>query len=548
MKNKIIKLLTLILSVAVVVAFTACGAKEEDKKDEASKYLDGSYFAKAELKSGTKISNMFRLADADKGKVKLQVAKGKYKVTVRLSGKGYDALFLGEPKDAAKAKKDELIKAVKDDKGYMTYTFKLDDLDKEIKLASRSAKHAKAAKNAELKEVNKDGSYGTTASNIVWYPRTIKVSSKGLTTTTIKDLEGMEEAKAVETVKKQKSPALTDNLIKAIYVQERNDNTDKMCKVAKASWDALSKMEKEEVEEADYYGLNTGDAKKDAPLNAAPKKDKELLVVSFGTSFNGSRAATIGGIEKTLAKAYPKYDVRRAFTAQIIINHIQSRDGIKINNVEQAIKKATDAKVKEMIVQPTHLMHGAEYDELKKVIEEKKGDIKVKYAEPLLGEASKDEKKINADKTKVMKLLAKEAAKDDGAADIKSADSKTAYVFMGHGTAHEAKVSYTQMQTVADKLGYKNVFVGTVEGEPESTSVKEIINKVKKAGYKTVVLRPMMVVAGDHANNDMAGDDDDSWKMEFKKAGFTVKTQIKGLGQIPGIQKIYVDHTKAAMK
>lgn len=548
MKNKITKLLTLVLSVAVVFAFTACGAKEESKTEETSKYMDGSYYAKAELKSGTKISTMFRLADADKGKVKLQVAKDKYKVTLRLNGKGYDALFLGTPKDAAAAKKGDLIKPVKDDEGYMTYTFKLDELDKEIKLASRSAKHAKQAKDAELKEVNKDGSYGTTASNIVWYPRTIKVSSKGLTTTTIKDLEGMEEAKALETVKAQKSPALTDNLIKAIYVQERNDNTDKMCKVAKASWDALSKMEKSAVEEADYYGLNTGDAKKDDPLNKAPKKDKEILVVSFGTSFNANRAASIGSIEKAIAKAYPKHDVRRAFTAQIIINHVQSRDGVKINNVEQAVQKAADAKVKEMIVQPTHLMYGAEYDEFKKVIEEKKGDIKVKYAAPLLGEVGKEETKINADKTKVMKLMAKEAAKIEGLSDIKSADSKTAFVFMGHGTAHEAKISYTQMQAVAKKLGYKNVFVGTVEGEPEETSLDHIIKKVKKAGYTTVVLRPMMVVAGDHANNDMAGDEDDSWKMGFKKAGFTVKTQIHGLGEISGIQKMYVDHAMAAMK
>ena len=334
-------------------------------------------------------------------------------------------------------------------------------------------------------------------------------------------------------------------LIDAIYVQERTDDTDAQCEAAKAAWDALTDAQKElvEGEEAspEYFGRDTGDASLDDARNQDEIGENELLVVSFGTSFNDSRVADIKGIEDALQAAYPDWSVRRAFTAQIIINHIQARDGEKIDNMTQALDRAVANGVKNLVVQPTHLMHGAEYDEMCEAIEAYKDQFEsVSIAEPMLGEVGSDATVINADKEAVVSeagFESLEAAKDAG----------TAFVFMGHGTAHVAKVTYSQMQTQMQNLGYENVFIGTVEGEPEETSAEAVIEAVKAAGYTNVVLRPLMVVAGDHANNDMAGSDDDSWKTVFEAAGFTVDCQIHGLGEIADVQALYVAHTKAAI-
>lgn len=344
-------------------------------------------------------------------------------------------------------------------------------------------------------------------------------------------------------------------LIDDIYVQERTDKTDEQCKAAKEAWDALTDAQKELVEgenaDPDYFGRDTGDASKDDPLNADDIGENELLVVSFGTSFNDSRAADIGGVEKALQEAYPDWSVRRAFTAQIIINHVQARDDEKIDNVEQALDRAVDNGVKNLIIQPTHLMHGAEYDELTEAVEKYQDKFEtVKIAEPLLGEVGSDASAINEDKEAVAKAITAEAVKTAKYDSLDAAaEDGTAFVFMGHGTSHTAKISYSQMQTQMDNLGYKNVFIGTVEGEPEDTSCEAVIEKVKEAGYKKVILRPLMVVAGDHANNDMAGDDDDSWKSQFEASEEfdSVETQIAGLGEISDIQQLYVAHTKAAM-
>ncbi len=344
-------------------------------------------------------------------------------------------------------------------------------------------------------------------------------------------------------------------LIDDIYVQERTDKTDEQCKAAKEAWDALTDAQKELVEgenaDLDYFGRDTGDASKDDPLNADDIGENELLVVSFGTSFNDSRAADIGGVEKALQEAYPDWSVRRAFTAQIIINHVQARDDEKIDNVEQALDRAVDNGVKNLIIQPTHLMHGAEYDELTEAVEKYQDKFEtVKIAEPLLGEVGSDASAINEDKEAVAKAITAEAVKTAKYDSLDAAaEDGTAFVFMGHGTSHTAKISYSQMQTQMENLGYKNVFIGTVEGEPEDTSCEAVIEKVKDAGYKNVILRPLMVVAGDHANNDMAGDDDDSWKSQFEasKEFDSVETQIAGLGEISDIQQLYVAHTKAAM-
>ncbi len=342
-------------------------------------------------------------------------------------------------------------------------------------------------------------------------------------------------------------------LIDAIYVQERTDDTDAQCEAAKAAWDALTDAQKElvEGEEAspEYFGRDTGDASLDDARNQDEIGENELLGVSFGTSFNDSRVADIKGIEDALQAAYPDWSVRRAFTAQIIINHIQARDGEKIDNMTQALDRAVANGVKNLVVQPTHLMHGAEYDEMCEAIEAYKDQFEsVSIAEPMLGEVGSDATVINADKEAVAKAITAAAVSEAGFESLEAAkDAGTAFVFMGHGTAHVAKVTYSQMQTQMQNLGYENVFIGTVEGEPEETSAEAVIEAVKAAGYTNVVLRPLMVVAGDHANNDMAGSDDDSWKTVFEAAGFTVDCQIHGLGEIADVQALYVAHTKAAI-
>lgn len=344
-------------------------------------------------------------------------------------------------------------------------------------------------------------------------------------------------------------------LIDAIYVQERTEDTDAQCAEAKEAWDQLTDAQKALVEgeeaDPDYFGRDTGDASKDDPLNEDGIGEKELLVVSFGTSFNDSRAQDIGGIEKALQAAYPDWSVRRAFTAQIIINHVQARDGEKIDNMDQALQRAVDNGVKHLVIQPTHLMHGAEYDELCAAAESYKDKIEtIEIAEPLLGEVGKDGSTTNADKKAVAEALTAEAVKAAGYESLEdAAKDSTAFVFMGHGTSHAAAVTYTQMQTQMEELAYGNVYIGTVEGKPAETACEAVIERIKEAGYQKVVLRPLMVVAGDHANNDMAGDDEDSWKSQFLASGAfdTVTCQIGGLGGIPAIEQIYVEHTAAVI-
>lgn len=340
-------------------------------------------------------------------------------------------------------------------------------------------------------------------------------------------------------------------LIDAIYVQERTEETDSQCAAAKDAWDALTDAQKELVEgenaDPDYFGRDTGDASKDDPRNQDEIGENEILAVSFGTSFNDSRAADIKGIEDALQEAYPDWSVRRAFTAQIIINHIQARDGEYIDNVEQALERAAANGVKNLVIQPTHLMRGAEYDELMEAVEAYQDQFEtVKTAEPLLGEVGTDASVINEDKAAVAEAVTGEACKDAGYDSPNAAkEDGTAFVFLGHGTSHTAKVSYSQMQTQMSELGYDNVFIGTVEGEPEETACDAVVEAVSEAGYKKVVLRPLMVVAGDHANNDMAGEEEDSWLSMFQASGKfdSVDVQVTGLGQIEAIQKLYVQHT-----
>ena len=361
---------------------------------------------------------------------------------------------------------------------------------------------------------------------------------------------------AAETVDADRAAA--DNvaaLIDAIYVQRRTEETDAQCAAAKEAWDALTETQKAMVEgenaDPDYFGRDTGDASKDDPRNGDSIGENEILVVSFGTSFNDSRVADIRSIEDALQAAFPDWAVRRAFTAQIIINHIQARDGERIDNMEQALDRAVANGVKNLVLQPTHLMHGAEYDEMMDTLEQYRDRFEtVAVAEPLLGEVGNDATVINADKEAVAQALVAEAVKAAGYDSREAAEAEgVAFVLLGHGTAHVAKVSYSQMQNQMEKLNYNNVFIGTVEGEPEETACEAVNESVQAAGYRTVILRPLMVVAGDHANNDMAGEDEDSWRSQFIAAGCfdAVTAQIAGLGGIEAVQQLYVAHTQAAI-
>ena len=345
-------------------------------------------------------------------------------------------------------------------------------------------------------------------------------------------------------------------LIDAIYVQQWTEDTDVQCQAAKEGWDALTDAQKAlvwgENASPDYFGLDTGDPALDNPLNQDDIGEREILVVSFGTSYNDSRAKDIGGIERAIQAAYPDWSVRRAFTAQIIINHIQARDGVKIDNIQQALDLAVANGVKELVVQPTHLMHGSEYDEMVEAVQDYADRFDfVSIAEPLLGEVGDDASSVNEDKAAVAQAVVAGAVDQAGFGSLEeAAQAGTAFVLLGHGTSHTAKISYNQMQEQMGQLGYENVFVGTVEGEPEGTDCAAVIDAVAQAGYTRVVLRPLMVVAGDHANNDMAGDEAGSWKSQFMASGAfeAVDTQLDGLGAVEEIQSIYVSHTAAAME
>ena len=389
------------------------------------------------------------------------------------------------------------------------------------------------------------------------------VSMMGASSIYASDTETTTEAAAEETEAAGEESADADQqaadnvaaLIDKIYVQERTETTDDDCKAAKEARDALTDAQKELVEgenaSPDYFGLDTGDAAKDDARNADEIGENELLVVSFGTSYNDSRVEDIKGIEDALQEAYPDWAVRRAFTAQIIINHVQARDGEVIDNMQQALDRAVENGVKNLVVQPTHLMHGAEYDEMAEVLEQYQDKFEsVAIAEPMLGEVGDDATVINEDKAAVAQAVADAAVQEAGFDSMEAAaEDGTAFVFLGHGTSHTAKVSYSQMQTQMEELGFKNAFIGTVEGEPEDTACEAVIEKVKEAGYKKVILRPLMVVAGDHANNDMAGSEEDSWKSMFEASGSfdSVDAQIAGLGRIDAVKQLYVDHTKAAI-
>ncbi len=286
----------------------------------------------------------------------------------------------------------------------------------------------------------------------------------------------------------------------------------------------------EAAAEEDEENYETGDASLDDPRNQNDIGEKELLVVSFGTSYNDSRRLTIGAIEQALEEAFPDWSVRRAFTSQIIIDHVKDRDGEEIDNVKEALDRAVDNGVKELLVQPTHLMNGLEYNDLVDEIASYSDAFeKVYIGEPLL--TSDD------DFTKVKSAICHATVGYD--------DGDTAICFMGHGTEADSNAIYAKMQDLLTATGTEHYYVGTVEATP---SVDDVIALVEKGSYSRVVLRPLMVVAGDHANNDMAGDEEDSWKSRFEAEGYQVEPVVSGLGEIPEIREIYVEHAKKALE
>ena len=276
--------------------------------------------------------------------------------------------------------------------------------------------------------------------------------------------------------------------------------------------------------------LLTGCGEKKDSGNAKASSDKEILVVSFGTSYSNSRHVTIGAIEDAIREAYPDYQVRRAFTAQIIIDKLKKEENIEIDNVKQALDRAVANGVKTLVVQPTHLMNGLEYNDLKKELDKYKDKFdKIALGEPLLT-SDEDFKQVIAAITNDTKEYL---------------DGETAICFMGHGTEADSNKVYATLQEKLKAAGYNDYFVGTVEATP---TVDDLIAQVKESGkYKRVILQPLMVVAGDHANNDMAGDEEGSWATKFKAAGFEVKPVLRGLGQNYDIEKIYLEHVKAAI-
>ncbi len=527
-------------------AETANEAATDDEVQAPALALPDGYYT-ADFKTD---GSMFHVNEAKDGKGILTVKDGEMTIHIVMPSKNVVNLFRGSAEDAQKDGAELIQPKVEE----VTYS---DGTTEEVNSFDVSVPYLNQTFDLAL--------VGTKGK---WYDHKVSVSNavpmdaaQASAAATGAEAAAEEEtaddaAGSEVSEEDQKAADEVAALIDAIYVQVWTEETDQMCADAKAAWDALTDAQKALVEgesaDPDYFGRDTGDASKDDPRNGDEIGEKELLVVSFGTSFNDSRAEDIGGIESALQEAYPDWAVRRAFTAQIIINHVLARDGEKIDNVEQALERAAANGVKELVIQPTHLMHGAEYDELTQAVDNYRDMFEsVEIAEPLLGEVGADASVVNADKETVAKAVVQTAVEAAGYDSIEAAaEDGTAFVFMGHGTSHAAKVTYSQMQTQMEELGFNNVFIGTVEGEPEETSCEAVIEKVREAGYTKVVLRPLMVVAGDHANNDMAGEDEDSWVSQFEATGAfeKVDTQIAGLGSIPAVQEIYVQHTGEVMK
>lgn len=265
-----------------------------------------------------------------------------------------------------------------------------------------------------------------------------------------------------------------------------------------------------------------------APALAAEAAKPVILVVSFGTSYNDSREATIGTVEQKIAAAFPEYEVRRAFTSQIIIDKLASRDGLAIDNVDQAMQRLAADGVKTLVVQPTHVMNGFEYEEMMAAIAPYAAQFdSIAYGKPLLTSVED-----------YFQLV------EEIGAELPQAQSGEIFALMGHGTEHYANATYAALDYAFKDAGRDDVFVGTVEGYPDLDAV---LRRAKESGAAKVTLLPLMIVAGDHAANDMAGDEEGSWKLAFKGEGYEVDCLLKGLGEYAGVQDHFVRHVQAAI-
>ena len=252
--------------------------------------------------------------------------------------------------------------------------------------------------------------------------------------------------------------------------------------------------------------------------------ERAILVVSFGTTHEDTLKKNIVALESEISAQYPEYRVDRAFTSGMVRKILSGR-GIEVPDVEAALEKMYESGVRSVIVQPTHLLCGFEYE---KIVRSVRG-VREKFSEIVM---AKPLLSSTEDLISVLKVVSEE--------NPVSAD--TAIVLMGHGTAHDANVVYPALNYIAGASGMPHVFVGTVEGYPE---VDQIIESVQKEGFKNVLLTPLMFVAGDHAKNDMASDEADSWKSRFEAAGFSVACLIKGLGEYTAVRTLYLEHIKA---
>ncbi|MDU1322266.1 MAG: sirohydrochlorin cobaltochelatase [Clostridium botulinum] len=256
------------------------------------------------------------------------------------------------------------------------------------------------------------------------------------------------------------------------------------------------------------------------------KNKRAILVVSFGTSYEESLKDCIESTENFIKESFKDYDIKRAFTSYMIINKILKRDNIKINNPMEALEELKKEGYEEVIVQPLHIMFGEEYEKIEQAVSAFKDKFNVlKLGKPLLFKNEDYKIATEALKTQLPKLNKEEAI-----------------ILMGHGTEHPANAAYFQFDYYLREHINPNMYLCSVESDP---SIESVIPKLKKSGVKKIILMPFMLVAGDHANNDMAGDDEESWKNILKKEGFEVEVYLKGLGANREFQKIYKNHIKA---
>lgn len=255
-----------------------------------------------------------------------------------------------------------------------------------------------------------------------------------------------------------------------------------------------------------------------------------VLVVSFGTSYRENLDLTIGAIEAAIAEAFPDCSVYRAFTSRAVTGRLKERYGLDVDSVEEALERAAGDGIEELAVQPTHLLDGYDYMVLKKTLKNYERNFsRAAVGEPLLSSVSDFDAVV-----KVMAEMIK--AYDDG---------ETAVCFMGHGTETDGNNVYARMQDRLKKMGYEYCYIGTMEARP---SLEDVLNALEGKTYKKIILRPLMVVSGHHAHREMAGSKDGSWKSVLESRGYEVRCIMEGLGQIPAVRDIYVNHVRAAMK